>query len=62
LGMSEQELANQLRSGKSLAEIAQARGISREQLISKIKEQMTPMIERMIDKKSAADGKAGAGS
>jgi uncharacterized protein YidB (DUF937 family) len=51
LGISGEELDKQLKAGKSLAEIAESKGISREQLIAKIKDGMTPMINRMIDRK-----------
>lgn len=51
LGISREELAKELKSGKSLAEIAQSKGISRDQLIAKIKDELTPMIERNIDSK-----------
>ncbi|MDF2960858.1 MAG: hypothetical protein K0S39_2593 [Paenibacillus sp.] len=55
LGISEEELKDQLKQGKSLAEIAEAKGISKEQLISKIKDEMTPWIEKMVEHKRGAD-------
>ncbi|TDF96578.1 hypothetical protein [Paenibacillus piri] len=51
LGMTEDELHAQLMEGKSLAEIAQSKGIGKEQLIAKIKEEMTPWIEKMVEHK-----------
>lgn len=51
LGISKEELKAQLKSGKSLAEIAASKGISRNQLIAKLKDQMTPQIERWVDRK-----------
>jgi len=51
LGITEDELNAQLKQGKSLTEIAQAKGISKDQLIGKIKEEMTPWIEKMVDHK-----------
>lgn len=51
LGISKDELKAQLQSGKSLAEIAAAKGMSRDQLIAKLKEQMTPQLERWVDRK-----------
>jgi len=51
LGLTKDELMQQLKSGKSLAEIASAKGMTREQLVDKIKEELTPMIERSIDMK-----------
>ncbi|WP_240762449.1 hypothetical protein [Paenibacillus thalictri] len=51
LGMTKEELKTELKSGKSITEIAAAKGIAKEDLIAKIKEQMTPVIEKMIDRK-----------
>lgn len=55
LGMKKDELIAELKKGKSLAEVAQSKGISREQLIQKIKDEMTPKIERIIDHKKTKD-------
>jgi len=55
LGMSKDELRSSLKSGKSLADIAAAKGMSRQQLVATIKEQLTPSIEKMIDRKKPAD-------
>ncbi|SDI76923.1 MULTISPECIES: hypothetical protein [Paenibacillus] len=57
LGISEDELKAQLKAGKSLAEIAQSKGITKEQLIGKIKDEMTPWIEKMVDRKHAVGDK-----
>lgn len=57
LGISEDELKAELKAGKSLAEIAQGKGITKEQLISKIKDEMTPWIEKMVDRKHTAGDK-----
>jgi hypothetical protein len=54
LGLSTDELHAQLRSGKSLAEIAQAKGISKDKLVASIKEQLTPSIEKWVDHKKDA--------
>jgi hypothetical protein len=51
IGITREELDKELQSGKSLAEIAQSKGISREQLVAKIKDALTPAIERRIDMK-----------
>ncbi|MCL6457104.1 MAG: hypothetical protein K6T85_03770 [Gorillibacterium sp.] len=53
IGISKDELDKQLQEGKSLAEIASAHGITRDELIAKIKEDLTPMLEKMIDAKHA---------
>lgn len=57
LGLSRDELHAQLRSGKSLAEIAQSKGISKDKLVASIKEQLTPSIEKWVDHKKAAKAK-----
>lgn len=51
LGITREELVNQLKAGRSLSEIAQEKGISRDQLIQKMKDQLTPFIEKRIDMK-----------
>lgn len=59
LNLTEEQLKAQLKAGKSLTEIAQAQGISKDQLVAKIKEELTPRIEKIVDHKrgdhSAAD-------
>ncbi|UJF35224.1 DUF2680 domain-containing protein [Paenibacillus hexagrammi] len=55
LGMTQEELRAQRKAGKSLAEIAQSKGMSKDKLIETIKEQLTPSIEKMVDRKK--DGK-----
>jgi uncharacterized protein YidB (DUF937 family) len=57
LGISKDELRGQLEAGKSLADIAAAKGISREQLIAKLKEQLTPQLEHWVDRKHPAPAK-----
>lgn len=57
LGISEEELKTQLKSGKSLAEIAQSKGMTKEQLVDKIKDGMTPWIEKMVDRKHVKEEK-----
>ncbi|MGF7029891.1 uncharacterized protein YidB (DUF937 family) [Paenibacillus mucilaginosus] len=54
LGITEEELKAQLAAGKSLTEIAAAKGMSKEQLVAKIKEEITPWIEKMVDRKPPA--------
>ncbi|MDQ0887358.1 uncharacterized protein YceK [Paenibacillus sp. V4I9] len=54
LGLSTDELHAQLRSGKSLAEIAQSKGISKDKLVASIKDQLTPSIEKWVDRKKDA--------
>jgi len=51
LGISEDQLKAQLKEGKSLAEIAAAQGMSKDQLIGKVKEELTPWIEKMVEHK-----------
>jgi predicted DNA-binding ribbon-helix-helix protein len=51
LGLTVDELREQLKSGKSLEEIAKAKGMSKDQLVAAIKEQLTPWIEKMVERK-----------
>ncbi|NEW05383.1 hypothetical protein GK047_05045 [Paenibacillus sp. SYP-B3998] len=55
LGISESDLNAQLKAGKSLAEIAKSKGISKDKLVASIKEQLTPSIEKLIDRKKNAE-------
>lgn len=52
LGLTAEELRNKLMSGKSLTEIAQEKGISKDELVRSIKEDLTPMIEQMVERKA----------
>lgn len=52
LGMSKDELVAQLKTGKSLAEIAAEKGISKDDLIAKIKDELTPALEKAIERKA----------
>ncbi|WP_246246550.1 hypothetical protein [Paenibacillus lemnae] len=61
LGMSESELQAGMREGKSLAELAEAKGISESQLIQKLKDSMTePLKEWVNEKRTAPDAQSGA--
>jgi predicted DNA-binding protein YlxM (UPF0122 family) len=51
LGITKDELEAGLKSGKSLAEIAQEKGISEDVLIQKIKDGMTDRIKKMVEMK-----------
>ncbi|SDC78263.1 hypothetical protein SAMN02799630_01474 [Paenibacillus sp. UNCCL117] len=57
LGMTEDELKAQLKEGKSLTEIAAGKGITKEQLIGKIKDELTPWIEKAVDRKHSENAK-----
>jgi hypothetical protein len=61
LGISKDELEAGLKSGKSLAEIAQEKGISEDVLIQKIKDGMTDHIKKFVEMKHQprADRKPG---
>jgi hypothetical protein len=48
---SQQELTTNLQAGQSLAEIAQAKGINEDQLISNIKDSMTNKLKQYVEKK-----------
>ncbi|MGG1517671.1 hypothetical protein ABE504_19810 [Paenibacillus oryzisoli] len=51
LGLTQDELKTELSAGKSLADIAAAKGISEDDLISKIKEGMTDSIKKFVEEK-----------
>lgn len=55
LGISKDQLITELKSGKSIAEIAREKGISKEELIGKITTELTPAIEKAIERKHPAD-------
>jgi uncharacterized protein YidB (DUF937 family) len=57
IGIQESDLKAQWKEGKSLTEMAAAQGIDKAQLISKIKESLTPRIEKAVDRKFAKDAK-----
>ncbi|MGG1518062.1 hypothetical protein ABE504_21775 [Paenibacillus oryzisoli] len=51
LGMTDEELAAERKAGKSLAEIAQAKGISEDELIAKLKDSMTAQLKSFVERK-----------
>ncbi|MGG1552912.1 hypothetical protein [Paenibacillus ferrarius] len=51
LGLTQDELKTELSAGKSLADIAAAKGISEDDLISKIKDGMTDSIKKFVEEK-----------
>lgn len=51
LGITQDELKTELKAGKSLAEIAQAKGISEEDLISKLKDSLTDHLKKYVESK-----------
>ncbi|WP_310502117.1 hypothetical protein, partial [Paenibacillus qinlingensis] len=54
LGITQDELRTELESGKSLVDIATAKGISEDDLISKIKDGMTDAIKKAVEEKGTA--------
>ncbi|NUU78486.1 hypothetical protein [Paenibacillus xylanilyticus] len=54
IGITPEQLQEQLKSGKSLAEVAKAHGISEAQLIDKLKEQLTGDLQRLVNRKGGA--------
>ncbi|QOS77302.1 hypothetical protein JNUCC31_21195 [Paenibacillus sp. JNUCC31] len=54
IGITPEQLHQQLQSGESLAEIAQAKGISETQLVDKLKEQLTGDLKRFVNQKGNA--------
>jgi hypothetical protein len=55
LGVPRQQLKADLQAGKSLVEIAQAKGITEEQLINKIKDGMTAKLKQFVEKKDTPE-------
>ncbi|MEC0225997.1 hypothetical protein [Paenibacillus alba] len=51
LGVTQDELRTELEAGKSIADIAAAKGISEDDLISKIKDGMTDSIKKQVEQK-----------
>ncbi|NOV01668.1 hypothetical protein [Paenibacillus planticolens] len=51
LGITENELNTERKSGKSLAEIAQDKGITEDQLIAKLKDQLTDELKSFVERK-----------
>ncbi|WP_052339586.1 hypothetical protein [Gorillibacterium massiliense] len=58
LGMTQDELRTELDAGKTLAEIAQAKGISEDDLIAKIKDGMTDKIKQFVESKHEKPAKS----
>ncbi|SFS37982.1 hypothetical protein [Paenibacillus sp. 453mf] len=59
LGLTPDQLNQELRKGKSLAEIAKSKGVSEKQLVDKLKEELTPDLEKFIHQKIQIDGAPG---
>lgn len=57
LGMTEDELKAGLEEGKTLAELAAAKGISEDDLIQKLKDNMTAPLKEWVNEKHAAPDK-----
>lgn len=51
LGMTKEELVKELKAGKSLEEIAKSKGMTKEELIAKIKDELTPALEKAVERK-----------
>ncbi|MBD0383785.1 hypothetical protein [Paenibacillus sedimenti] len=54
LGITEEELATQQKAGKSLAEIAQEKGITEDQLIAKLKDSMADELKQFVQRKGGS--------
>jgi uncharacterized protein YidB (DUF937 family) len=52
IGIPEEKLVEQLKAGKSITEIAEAQGINKQQLVAKIKDNLTPYLNKAVDHKS----------
>ncbi|MFK7696098.1 hypothetical protein [Paenibacillus sp. HJGM_3] len=62
LGVTKEELKTALQSGQSLAEIAQSKGISEDDLIAKLKDGMTDSLKKMVQAKRQPHEKAQDGT
>lgn len=62
LGVTKEELKTALQSGQSLAEIAQSKGISEDDLIAKLKDGMTDSLKKMVQAKRQPHVKAQDGT
>lgn len=62
LGVTQEELAADMQAGKSLAEIAEAKGITKDELVSKIKDSMTEQLNQFVDQKGGWHKKAKSAS
>lgn len=51
LGITEEDLKTQRKAGKSLAEIAQDKGIAEDQLIAKLKDSLTDELKSFVERK-----------
>lgn len=66
LGMSQQDLLNELKSGKSIAQVAQSKGVSESQLVDQLlqkeRDVLTKLVERQwgSHKDSGTDGQSGS--
>jgi plasmid maintenance system antidote protein VapI len=52
IGIPEDKLVEQLKAGKSITEIAEAQGMTKQQLVAKIKDNLTPYLNKALDHKS----------
>jgi hypothetical protein len=52
IGIPEDKLVEQLKAGKSITEIAETKGMSKQQLLAKIKDKLTPFLEKAVDHKA----------
>jgi hypothetical protein len=52
IGIPEEKLVEQLKAGKSITEIAEAQGMNKQQLVAKIKDNLTPYLNKALDHKS----------
>lgn len=59
LGMTEEELRTEQEAGKSLAEIAEAKGIAEEDLIAKIKDSMSDELKSFVERKGGPEQRPG---
>jgi uncharacterized protein YidB (DUF937 family) len=51
LGMKPEELRDALRHGKSISELAQAKGLNKEQFADRLATQVKPSLDKLVDEK-----------
>lgn len=54
IGIPAEQLKAELQAGKSLADVAEAHGITKDQLIKKLKDNLTPMLQKYVEHKHSA--------
>lgn len=62
LGMSQQDLVNQLKSGKSIVEVAQSKGISEDQLVDQLLQKERDVLKKFVERTWGSHKASGSGA